>query len=186
MHHLTKKKIVGELESLRGQDVLVITDAVKAHGEYTEEEVQEIVLALSTPTEKEEEINPNLQGGVPKAKKLKASELCKEEFYEEDGIPKRKVNNDNWREYKKAEDAMNGMKSYDFIKVKAIGVFEKTVDANGNVVTALKGITLTKDKAVCTTRMMASHARLLNNQIYNSPNNKEASVYFLLADKVEM
>lgn len=184
MHHLTKKKIVGELESLRGQDLTVMVDGIKAHGDYTEEEIQEIALALSTPSD----VAENAVQVQPKEapKKLKASELCKEEFYEEDGIQKRRVNNDNWREYKKAEDGMNGMKSCDFIKVKAIGVFEKTVDAAGNVVTALKGINLTKDKAICKTRMMASHARLLNNQIYNSPNNKEASVYFLLADKVEI
>jgi len=117
--------------------------------------------------------------------KVNAYELVKVEDYVEDDVRKIKYDNKNWRTYIEQERKLNGMSYFEFYKVKAVGIFDTTVDRNGNKVLVLKGIQV-NGKPERKITIDANTARTMNDQIWNSQNNKDASVYYLYADAVEV
>lgn len=178
MNKMKEKSALKKYADLQGREVEEIKSTLEADGAFSEKEIEELTEILS----KEKVIVTTVE--KESKKKFKASELCRVETYVEDEITKKRIKNDNWRAFREIEKNLSGGKQYDFYRVRAIGVFENTLDENGNIVKVLKGIELKDNKPICKTRIMADNARLLNEQIHNSANN-QANIYFLYADVIE-
>lgn len=113
----------------------------------------------------------------PVSKKFELSELYDTE--DEDG-QQVFIECDNFKQYQKEVEKINGGKQIDFIKVNAVGCFRTKINSKGDKVHQLVGIKLVKEKIQSTTRIDKQTAERLNAQIWNTNNLPECSIYYLV------
>jgi len=89
-----------------------------------------------------------------------------------------------WDEYLKQAEQYDGSKMVDYIKVNAIGKFQRIFDSRNNPVELLAGIEVLKDKIEQKTRITPIMANDLNSQIWSKANNQSGSFYYLIAELI--
>lgn len=164
MNAKRKEKAVKDFAMFAGQEVIIEKLIEAGYNEDTE--IQEIITA----------INQSVSGETV-TKKINLSELNETE--DEDGqIVFTECN--NFKQYQKAIEKMNGSKMVDFIKVNAVGCFRTAINSRGEKVQRLVGIKTLKEKPLHKTKIDIHTANRLNAQIWNTNNLPECSIYYLV------